>query len=53
MDIIQIILTIAACLGGLFLLYVIVAAIAFIVAGRQAKKFLNEIDGPSRRFPRR
>lgn len=54
MDPIQIILTIAACIGGLFLLYIIVAAIAISIAGRKAKKAMDDFDARfDRNFRRR
>jgi hypothetical protein len=42
MDIITIILTIAACIGGLFLLYIIIAAVALVIAKKQVKKFHDD-----------
>jgi len=44
MDIIAIILTIAACIGGLIVLYLIGALILFAVGVRQAKKWAEEDD---------
>jgi hypothetical protein len=44
MDPIAIILTIAACIGGLFLLYFIVAVIVISIAARKAKKTLDSFD---------
>jgi hypothetical protein len=53
MDIIAIILTVAACIGGLFLLYAIIAAVAISVAARKAKKAMDDFDARFDRFPRR
>lgn len=49
MDPIAIILTIAACIGGLILLYVIVAVILFAIAAKQAKKTFDAFDYDSDR----
>ena len=42
MDPIAIILTIAACIGGLILLYFIIAVIVMAIGAKQAKKFIQE-----------
>jgi len=44
MDPIAIILTIAACIGGLILLYFIIALIIFSIGAKQAKKTLDAFD---------
>jgi len=53
MDPIAIILTIAACIGGLFLLYVIVAVIAISIAARKTRKALDDFDAKFDRSFRR
>lgn len=54
MDLIQIILTIAACIGGLILLYVVIAAIAIAIAVRKGKKAMDDFDARfDRNFRRR
>jgi len=45
MDPISIILTIAACIGGLFLLYFILALIVATIGIRKAKKWAEEESG--------
>lgn len=44
MDPIQIILTIAACIGGLLLLWRIIAIALFSIAARRAEKFVEHDD---------
>jgi uncharacterized membrane protein len=44
MDPIAIILTIAACIGGLVLLYLIAALVMFKIASKQAKKTFEAFD---------
>jgi hypothetical protein len=44
MDIIAIILTSAACVGGLFLLYGIIAAVMLTFAAKKAKKAMDDFD---------
>lgn len=54
MDLIQIILTVAACIGGLLILGFIIWLIAAFTVFRSAKKTFREIDESfDRDFPRR
>lgn len=57
MDPIAIILTIAACIGGLILLYFIIALIVLAIGAKQAKKTFDAFDDdffnrPGSRFRR-
>ena len=53
MDPIAIILTIAACIGGLVVLYVALAAIVISIAARKAKKEFDDFDAKFGRSFRR
>lgn len=44
MDITAIIITVAACIAGLIVLYFLLAGIVFLVASKKAKKAFDEFD---------